>query len=182
MLADVLTRSRISRLTKALVYDKQSAAIRRQLSRARTRTPASSTSSSRRGRRTRSPSSRRTSIRSSRRSSATGRRTTRSDRSKASLQLGFLAGLESNLGKAQRLAIGQAFHNDPNRAFAVDYAKYQAVTAADVKRVANKYLGKGRVVLSIVPIGKSDQASKPAASITVTQMTSGTNAGRVEAK
>ena len=29
------------------------------------------------------------------------------------------------------------------------------MTAADVKRVANKYLGKARVVLSIVPIGQA---------------------------
>ena len=36
-----------------------------------------------------------------------------------------------------------------------------AVTAADVKRVANKYLTAGRVVLSIVPLGKLDQAAKP---------------------
>ena len=39
-----------------------------------------------------------------------------------------------------------------------------SVTAADVKRVANKYLTRGRVVLSIVPMGKTDQASKPAES------------------
>ena len=38
------------------------------------------------------------------------------------------------------------------------------MTPADVKRVANKYLTKGRVVLSIVPIGKVDMASKPAES------------------
>ena len=86
-----------------------------------------------------------------------------------SLQLGFLAGLESNLGKAQRLAIGQAFHNDPNRAFAVDYAKYQAVTAADVKRVANKYLGTGRVVLSIVPDRQEGSGVEAGGEHTVTQ-------------
>jgi len=104
------------------------------------------------------------------------------NRSKATLQLQFLAGLESNLGKAQRLAIGQAFHNDPNRAFAVDYQKYQAVTAADVKRVANKYLGAGRVVLSIVPTGKRDQASKPEASTVVTQAPFGSKASTVGGK
>jgi zinc protease len=98
------------------------------------------------------------------------------------LQLQFLAGLESNLGKAQRLAIGQAFHDDPNRAFAVDYQKYQSVTAADVKRVANKYLGAGRVVLSIVPMGKRDQASKPEASTIVTQALTGSKAGHAEDK
>jgi hypothetical protein len=35
------------------------------------------------------------------------------------------------------------------------------VTGADVKRVANKYLTSGRVVLSVVPTGKLDLASKP---------------------
>jgi zinc protease len=35
------------------------------------------------------------------------------------------------------------------------------VTAVDVKRVANAYLTAGRVVLSVVPTGKLDQASKP---------------------
>jgi len=38
------------------------------------------------------------------------------------------------------------------------------VTSIDVKRVANKYLSKGRVVLSIVPMGKLDQAAKPSES------------------
>ena len=42
------------------------------------------------------------------------------------------------------------------------------VTADDVKRVANKYLTKGRVVLSVVPLGKLDQAAKPAESQKVT--------------
>jgi zinc protease len=87
-------------------------------------------------------------------------------RAKASAELQFLGGLESNLNKAAQLAEGQAFDNDPAH-FKVDYRKSQAVTAADVKRVANKYLGKGRVVLSVVPTGKKDQASKPELSITV---------------
>ena len=47
------------------------------------------------------------------------------------------------------------------------YQKTLAVTAADVKRVANKYLTAGRVVLSVVPLGKTDQASKPAESQSV---------------
>ena len=46
-------------------------------------------------------------------------------------------------------------------------AKSLAVTPADVKRVANKYLTGGRVVLSVVPIGQADQASKPAESKSV---------------
>ena len=43
------------------------------------------------------------------------------------------------------------------------------MTAEDVKRVANKYLTGGRVVFSIVPVGKLDQAAKPDQSIRVTE-------------
>jgi zinc protease len=66
------------------------------------------------------------------------------------------------------LADGAGFHNDP-RYFKVEYQKTLAVTADDVKRVAKAYLTAGRVVLSIVPIGKLDQASKPDQSRKVTQ-------------
>jgi zinc protease len=83
-------------------------------------------------------------------------------------ELGFVRGLESNLGKAMRLADGAGFHGDPGY-FKTEYSKSQSVTAADVRRVANKYLTKGRVVLSIVPVGKLDQASKPAESKKVTE-------------
>jgi predicted Zn-dependent peptidase len=38
------------------------------------------------------------------------------------------------------------------------------VTTKDVQRVANKYLTAGRIVLSVVPMGQTDQASKPAES------------------
>ena len=44
----------------------------------------------------------------------------------------------------------------------------RGVTSADVKRVANTYLGAGRVVLSIVPEGKTDLAARPDASRKVT--------------
>ncbi len=82
-------------------------------------------------------------------------------------ELGFLRGLESNLGKAMVLCDGAGFHNDAGY-FRTEYQKSQAVTADDVKRVANKYLTGGRVVLSVVPVGKVDQASKPALSRNVT--------------
>ena len=83
-------------------------------------------------------------------------------------ELNFLSGLESNLGKAERLNDGAVFHGDPGY-FKTDYQKRLSVTAADVKRVANQYLTRGRVVLSVVPKGKKDQASKPGESETVTQ-------------
>lgn len=85
-------------------------------------------------------------------------------RSKAGLQLQFVAGLESNLGKAVRLAFGQSYFNDPGEPFTTEFLKYQRVTAADVKRVADRYLTHGRVVLSAVPLGKKDEASRPQAS------------------
>jgi zinc protease len=82
-------------------------------------------------------------------------------------ELGFVRSLESNLGKSFRLADGAGYQGDP-AAFRTDYQKTLAVTADDVKRVANKYLTGGRVVLSVVPTGKLDQAAKSEASTRVT--------------
>jgi zinc protease len=78
-------------------------------------------------------------------------------------ELSFLRGLESNLGKAFQLANGAAIHGDPGY-FRTEYQKTLAVTPADVKRVANRYLTNGRIVLSVVPLGKAGEASKPAES------------------
>jgi len=85
----------------------------------------------------------------------------------AGLEFGFVSLLQSNLGKADVLNDGLVFHGDAAR-FKRDYAKLKAVSAADVKRVANKYLGAGRVVLSVVPLGKADQASMASKSTKVT--------------
>jgi len=89
------------------------------------------------------------------------------EKAAAGLELSFLRGLESNLNKAMVLCYGASFHGDPGY-FRKQYEKYKAVTAADVTRVANKYLTGGRVVLSVVPVGKADQASKPDQSKLVT--------------
>jgi zinc protease len=78
-------------------------------------------------------------------------------RAKAGIELGFVRNLESNLGKAEQLADGLVFHGDAGY-FRTDYRRAQAVSPADVKRVANTYLTRGRVVLSIVPLGKKDAA------------------------
>ncbi|MDB4951976.1 MAG: peptidase domain protein, partial [Gemmatimonadetes bacterium] len=94
-------------------------------------------------------------------------------RAKAGAEVDFLEGLESNLGKAAVLADGLIYHNDPGY-FRTSYRMSQAVTAADVKRVANRYLTGGRLVLSVVPVGKADQASKPGQS---TPVPTSTNAG-----
>jgi len=84
-------------------------------------------------------------------------------RATAGLEYEFIDNLQSNLGKSMTLSDGAGFHNNPGY-FQTDYQKMMSVTPADVKRVANKYLTKGRVVLSIVPMGKFDQASKPSES------------------
>ena len=83
-------------------------------------------------------------------------------------ELNFVRSLESNLGKAFRLADGAGYHGDAGY-FRTEYAKTLAVTAEDVKRVANKYLTRGRVVLSVVPTGQLDQAARPDQSLRVTE-------------
>ncbi|HJX93803.1 MAG TPA: pitrilysin family protein [Pyrinomonadaceae bacterium] len=98
-------------------------------------------------------------------------------RAKAGLELGFLRGLESNLGRADQLLDGAVFHGDPGF-FSTDYQKTLAVSAADVKRVAAQYLSGNRIVLSVVPKGKKDQASRATASETVSKLLSGPKGGR----
>ena len=78
-------------------------------------------------------------------------------------ELQFVSGLQSNLGKSMRLADGAGYHGDPGY-FRTEYEKRRAVTPEDVKRVANTYLTAGRVILSVVPVGKIDLAAKPEAS------------------
>jgi zinc protease len=90
-------------------------------------------------------------------------------KAKSGLELNFLRGLESNLGKADELISGSVFFNDPAR-FKTNYQKTLSVTADDVKRVANKYLTGSRIVLSVVPKGKKDQASKATESEVVTMV------------
>ena len=82
-------------------------------------------------------------------------------------ELSFLRELQSSLVKAMIFCDGAGFHGDPGY-FRTEYQKTQAVTAAQVKQAANKYLTHGRVVLSVVPTGKADQASKPGESKNVT--------------
>jgi zinc protease len=62
------------------------------------------------------------------------------------------------------------YHGDPAR-FQKDLAALQAVTAADVRRVANQYLTDRRIVLSVVPQGKPEMAAKPEASVKATTAT-----------
>ena len=85
----------------------------------------------------------------------------------ASIEFGSYNGLQSMLGKAMQLASGWIYHANPSW-YATNLAETRAVTAADVKRVANKYLGPNRIVLSAVPMGKKALASNPDKSTAIT--------------
>ena len=98
-------------------------------------------------------------------------------KAKSGLELSFLRGLESNLGKANQLISGAVFYGNPGQ-FSTDYQKTLAVTAADVKRVAAKYLKSSRIVLSVVPKGKKDQASKATESEAVSMVDGRRRGGR----
>jgi zinc protease len=162
LLDEVLTGSRTARLTKALVYDQQSAAnvgsgafgrekagefgitITPRPGHSLAELEAASDAILERLKKE-GPSA-----------EELARATTR-------LEFQFVDRLQSSLGKAEILNRGLVFSGDPGH-YKVDYERLEAVTPADVQRVANKYLGPGRVVLSVVPLGKLDQASKPDAS------------------
>ena len=67
----------------------------------------------------------------------------------------FLDRLASVNGKADQLNFYDYFAGTPDYV-RQDAARYDAVTAADVQRVARDYLGKPKVVLTVVPEGKPD--------------------------
>ena len=165
-LGSILTASRTARLTKALVYDQQSAAAvsAGQLSRENVGefniiiTPR--------------PGHTLTALEAAtdsviERLKRDGPTAEEMAKASAGIEFGLISSLESNLGKAEMLSSGLVFHGDPGY-FRTQYAKLRAVTAADVKRVANSYLGPNRVVLSVVPLGKTDMAAKPESSSKVT--------------
>ncbi len=167
LLSDILGSSRTARLTKALVYDSQSAASASAYSQTEesigkflvTATPR--------------PGHTLTQLETITDSvldqiKRTGPDADELQRAKARREATFLNGLQSNLGKATRLANDQTMFNDPGHSVTVDYPRTQAVTAADIKRVANKYLGNARVVLSNVPLGKTDLAAHANKSVVVT--------------
>jgi zinc protease len=166
VLGQILTGGRTARLTKTLVYDQQAAASVNagQASRellgdfgititprpGNTLTALEATTDS--------------VIERLKREGPTGEEM---QRALAGIEYRFVSQLEDNLGKAEMLLTGSVFHDDAGY-YRRQYSALKGVTAADVKRVANTYLGAGRVVLSIVPMGKTDQASKADASTKVT--------------
>jgi zinc protease len=87
------------------------------------------------------------------------------DRPKRGAVVRAVLRLETATAKGETLAEGQTFFGDAAH-FATELTEEQAVTATDVQRVAQQYLGAGRVVLSMVPKGKLDLVSEPTVSYT----------------
>jgi zinc protease len=166
VLGQILTGSRTARLTKTLVYDRQAAAS----------VFAGQSSQELLGsfslQVTPRPGNSLTSLEVAtdsviERVKREGPTTEEIQRATAGLEFGFVSGLESNLGKAETLLNGSVYLGDPGY-YRTQFTKLRSVTPNDVKRVANTYLGAGRVVLSVVPTGKLDQASRPDQSTKVT--------------
>jgi zinc protease len=67
----------------------------------------------------------------------------------------FLNRLASVLGKAEVLNSYNYFVGNPDYV-QQDAARYERVTAADIQRVAKTYLGRPKIVLTVVPEGKRE--------------------------
>jgi zinc protease len=77
-------------------------------------------------------------------------------------ETGFVSGLETVENKADQLNDYEYFAGDPGY-ISRDLARYRAVTAADVQRVARQYLeGKNHIVISFVPQGHTELAATEA--------------------
>lgn len=79
------------------------------------------------------------------------------DRARQQIRGGLLDALESPEFKAQVLADCFRQRGTPD-CLTADFARYQAVTPADIQRVAQKYLSPPPVTLSIVPRGDAASA------------------------
>ena len=73
-----------------------------------------------------------------------------------------VTGLQYGLTRAERLAQGEVFDKNPLW-FVSMLRDYTRITPADVQRAAKNYLTSGRVVLSMVPAGSLEQIAKPGA-------------------
>lgn len=68
--------------------------------------------------------------------------------------------LATNQGRATSIATGALFYGDPKRVL-TDLQKYQEVTPADIKRVANEYLGANWLTLEIKPAAGKGMMGAP---------------------
>jgi zinc protease len=76
-------------------------------------------------------------------------------RAQNSYKASFLNRLASVLGKAERLNYYNYIAGNPDFV-QQDAARYERVTADDVQRVAKTYLGRPKIILTVVPEGKKE--------------------------
>ena len=98
------------------------------------------------------------------------------DRAKNSIRASFLDRLASVNSKADVLNTYNYLAGTPDYARR-DAARYDAVTAADVQRVARQYLTAHKVVLTIVPAGQRALAVGGAAATLVPGAAAGAPSG-----
>jgi zinc protease len=163
-LGDVLTQDRTSRLTKLLVYDRQLATsvsayqgdhenVGQFVIFVTPRATASLTEIERL-------------VDSTLTAFATNPPTKQEvDRFKNYTRVQATLGLDGALNKADVLLDGQTFYNDPLN-YVKQTDKKLAITTSDVARVERQYITHGRVVLSMVPVGKLDAIANPTAPYT----------------
>jgi len=78
------------------------------------------------------------------------------ERLKMNIVSGKIYALESVAGKVSQLSAFQIFTGNPNYT-ATDVARYENVSAADVKRVYERYIkGRHAVIMSVVPEGETN--------------------------
>ncbi len=80
-------------------------------------------------------------------------------RVKAKYRTGLLIGLTSPLRRAFVIGLGLAQHDDPDY-YRKLFTRYEAVTPADIQRVAQKYLVDQKVVLVVEPVGPGESESE----------------------
>ena len=81
------------------------------------------------------------------------------ERLKMNIVSGKIYALESVAGKVSQLAAYETFTANPNFTSA-DIARYENVTAADVKRAYERYIkDQPAVIMSIVPMGQAEQVA-----------------------
>ena len=81
-------------------------------------------------------------------------------RVKSSVETQLVGGLETVAARADALNSYFYYTGDPDRA-GEQLAAYRALTPADIQRVARRYLAEAnRVVISIVPTGRTDLAAR----------------------
>ncbi|MHB8838099.1 MAG: M16 family metallopeptidase [Gemmatimonadaceae bacterium] len=83
------------------------------------------------------------------------------DEAKNATEASFLRSIQQVSGKADRLNAYYYQTGNPD-SFQADLDRYKAVSAADVQRVVRQYLRTDRVMASVVPQGKLDLAAKKA--------------------